>query len=897
MVANTMYQNQFGLQKPPFTGPTNSETLYIGATFNETHSTLRQSIADGAALILLRGVPGVGKTILGQKLATETRTDEIIVWIRCDMTSLEAFVDICLEAFKIPIESPDLHTKVQQLRAAIAQRKQANTNTVLLLDFGANLPRAILSKLVALFVLDEPTDSTPQIILIGRDELEAQLGEREFAPLSTALTLRCALPALAPQNVGPYIARRLYAAGYRGQTLFGAEASTTVAEHSGGIPRRINALCERALVVAGERGATTITPEIIQLALGELGDLERADTEEATRTDNVPYLTRKLRPRTTSGSKNHGLRGFIQRLSGATDKIVTSYLPAGMLPRGWIAAMVGFIAALAGVTLSALIFAVFWTPNNEPAPQAGARIDHLETQLASAKAERLQAEAFAQTLEDEVRVRTANFAREREQFQRELDSLKLALAAAKKVARTTPTLPSRDTADADESGIFSATEGNSVELDTSATTGSGANFQSETPEDHDTLAPSQLATPADTSETLGELRADVGSAQTDPLIATESTEELSNDAAGELATTREDTRDTIVDGGETSSAPEPQLGEIDDTAELAPSESVVNTQTYADSMVAPSPIATEVEPVSSIELVDETYLAKRDGKVETSILTEDTAHNTAVAAINANAEIPTQGKSATAPPQADKSATATPRRKATATARTVAERGLLEAASGGDTARIVEYIAAQTRINIRNLSDNTPLILAAIGGHSTAVDTLLAHDADVNLANHTGNTALSYAAWHGHDEIIRRLLRHGANIHAKDNSGRTALIDAAINGHVACVKLLIENGAKVNSRTRDKRTALSAAVWNNHKAAVVELLKNRARVNTTNRDGSTPLMEAAWNGNSEMVKLLLEHGADPNRTNDTGLTPIETAAARGHTEVVAILKNTVADPS
>ena len=125
--------------------------------------------------------------------------------------------------------------------------------------------------------------------------------------------------------------------------------------------------------------------------------------------------------------------------------------------------------------------------------------------------------------------------------------------------------------------------------------------------------------------------------------------------------------------------------------------------------------------------------------------------------------------------------------------------------------KVAEVLAGwpQTKVEVRNDKDESPLMLAALKGHLVLVKKLVERDADVNK---TGWTALHYAASGGHTQVIDFLLENSAYIDAESPNGTTPLMMAAMYGSPESVKLLIQAGADLNVKNMVGMTALDFAV-------------------------------------------------------------------------------------
>jgi uncharacterized protein len=162
------------------------------------------------------------------------------------------------------------------------------------------------------------------------------------------------------------------------------------------------------------------------------------------------------------------------------------------------------------------------------------------------------------------------------------------------------------------------------------------------------------------------------------------------------------------------------------------------------------------------------------------------------------------------------------------------ERGLtgLLIAIREPSPRVIQVLLAspQTKVEIRNDNDESPLMLAAIKGQMDLVKQLIARDADINKP---GWTALHYAASSGQVEIMKLLLEKYAFIDAQSPNGTTPLMMAAMYGSPQSVKLLLDEGADPLMKNQQNMTATDFAVQGQRPDAV-ELLKSAVRAKQPN---------------------------------------------------------------
>jgi ankyrin repeat protein/thiol-disulfide isomerase/thioredoxin len=226
---------------------------------------------------------------------------------------------------------------------------------------------------------------------------------------------------------------------------------------------------------------------------------------------------------------------------------------------------------------------------------------------------------------------------------------------------------------------------------------------------------------------------------------------------------------------------------------------------------------------------------------------------------------------------------------ATISGKTLNER-LLDAARGGRLDEVKVLLHEGAKVDARDDSFSTPLLLAASTGNVETVQALLRAGADVNAQEGVnGTTALMFAATRGNVPLVRVLLGARAQVNLKDPVGRTALHLAARGGRIEVMELLLAAGADVSVQANFPGTPLFMAVVRGNSDAVRCLLRHGCSVRARNNDGETPLHLAVIGGSNDVIQILLEAGADINApdTNE-GQTALMWAAQQS--EQVAALQ-------
>lgn len=192
---------------------------------------------------------------------------------------------------------------------------------------------------------------------------------------------------------------------------------------------------------------------------------------------------------------------------------------------------------------------------------------------------------------------------------------------------------------------------------------------------------------------------------------------------------------------------------------------------------------------------------------------------------------------------------------------------------------------------------NAELIQAAERGDTATVLQLLAAGAEINSRDERGRTAVMAATQGNRVATVQALIAAGADINLQDNRLDNPFLYAGAEGLLAIVKLTIDAGADTKLTNRFGGTALIPAAERGHVEVVTELLtRSDVAVDHVNNLGWTALLEAIILGDggprsTAVVELLINAGADVNLADSQGVTPLAHARQRGYTQIIELLQN------
>lgn len=266
-----MYRDYFGLKELPFSIAPDPRYLYMSERHKEALAHLLYGVSGQGGFVVLTGEVGTGKTTICRCFLQQVPENTDVAFIvNPKLSARELLANICDEfGIKHP-NGASIKIYNDLISHYLLQAHSEGRHTVLVIDEAQNLRIDVLEQLRLLTNLETSEKKLLQIILLGQPELQAMLAQQELRQLAQRITARYHLKALNREEVTAYIRYRLAVAGQK-QDLFQASAIKTIFRKSGGIPRLINLVCDRALLGAYSENATTVAASNIKQAFKEIG--------------------------------------------------------------------------------------------------------------------------------------------------------------------------------------------------------------------------------------------------------------------------------------------------------------------------------------------------------------------------------------------------------------------------------------------------------------------------------------------------------------------------------------------------------------------------------------------------------------------------------------------------
>jgi general secretion pathway protein A len=266
-----MYLKHFNLSERPFSITPDPRFLYMSDRHREALAHLLYGLGEGGGFVQLTGEVGTGKTTICRCLLEQVPENvDVALVLNPKVTAEELIATVCDElGVAYPAEIHSIKTLTDVLNRHLLDAYGRGRRTVLIIDEAQNLSSDVLEQVRLLTNLETPTRKLLQIILIGQPELRALLARPEMRQLAQRVTARYHLGPIAQQDVSGYIQHRLQICGVS-HIVFTRRGVDLIRRLSGGIPRLINVLCDRALLGAYVEGKSQVDRQIVKKAAGEV---------------------------------------------------------------------------------------------------------------------------------------------------------------------------------------------------------------------------------------------------------------------------------------------------------------------------------------------------------------------------------------------------------------------------------------------------------------------------------------------------------------------------------------------------------------------------------------------------------------------------------------------------
>ncbi|MEO8626737.1 MAG: AAA family ATPase [Betaproteobacteria bacterium] len=262
-----MYRKHFGLRELPFGITPDTSYVFSCTTHQEALNTLLVAVANGEGFIKITGEVGTGKTLLCRRFIATLDDQYVTAYVPNPYLEPRALMLALAEEFGIAVDiTADQHHLLKQLNAVLLEYARNHKRVIVCLDEAQAMPLETLEALRLLSNLETEKRKLLQVVLFGQPELDTKLSQESVRQLRQRITFQYRLDALSARDVDFYLTHRLRVAGYLGQRLFASRAVSALYRASGGVPRLINIVAHKSLMLVYGEGGHEVQPRHVRVA-------------------------------------------------------------------------------------------------------------------------------------------------------------------------------------------------------------------------------------------------------------------------------------------------------------------------------------------------------------------------------------------------------------------------------------------------------------------------------------------------------------------------------------------------------------------------------------------------------------------------------------------------------
>ena len=271
-----MYLSYYGLKKEPFHTTPDPSFLFLSPQHKEALGAIIYGIEKRKGFIAIIGEVGVGKTtILRAYLERKASKRQKIVYIFNPVLSYHGLLTAIFRSLEIVPRNDDVTEMVNQLHEALIVEYQAGGTVVLAIDEAQNMPMETLENLRMISNLESSTDKLIQIILLGQPELNSMLEQPALRQFRQRIALRATISALSSEESRAFIEHRIkVASNFETPILFTKGALNLIVKQAQGIPRRLNILCDNALITGFGRQCKLVPVSVVREVIKDIDGKE-----------------------------------------------------------------------------------------------------------------------------------------------------------------------------------------------------------------------------------------------------------------------------------------------------------------------------------------------------------------------------------------------------------------------------------------------------------------------------------------------------------------------------------------------------------------------------------------------------------------------------------------------
>ena len=265
-----MYLEYYGLSEPPFDITPNPRFLFFSPKHREAFNHLLYGIRERKGFVQLTGEVGAGKTTICRAMLEQLGPQFETALILNPILDADQLMKAIAMEFGLNVKGMDRLETVAEINAFLLRLAEQQRDAVLIIDESQDLTNDLLEQVRLLSNLETDDRKLLQIVLMGQPELRDRLNDFKLRQLRQRITVRYHLRPLTRAEVSQYVHHRLQVSGAKGAPYFTAAALWRIYRYTQGIPRLVNALCDKCLLAGFVQQSDSIDYRAAGLAIREL---------------------------------------------------------------------------------------------------------------------------------------------------------------------------------------------------------------------------------------------------------------------------------------------------------------------------------------------------------------------------------------------------------------------------------------------------------------------------------------------------------------------------------------------------------------------------------------------------------------------------------------------------
>ena len=287
-----MYLDFYGFKERPFTLSPNPKYLYYSRSHKEAYAQFIYALTEQYGYMVMTGEVGTGKTTLANAMVKSLKEDFNVAKIDNAVKSPKGLLQSICRGYNINFGQKTMAELALMLQEYLRSKENVDKRCVLIFDEAQNLNERILEEIRLLSNFQAMENNNLQMILVGQPEFETTLQSTNLRQLRERVSFEYELKKLTEEETSRYIKHRLYVAGCQViGDLFTDNAHAEIFHNSDGIPRRINKICDKALILGYAKNICSIDEHVIQDVL----------TDRVITTGNSAYSEKYIYEKSNNG--------------------------------------------------------------------------------------------------------------------------------------------------------------------------------------------------------------------------------------------------------------------------------------------------------------------------------------------------------------------------------------------------------------------------------------------------------------------------------------------------------------------------------------------------------------------------------------------------------------------